>query len=155
MQLKMTEWDFSNIKVVEKQYEPLSEGKHILYIDSAKYNPEDVNMRIRFRSLTTDEASTFTYNIFRDNEPNNIAIGILNSLKHSLAGPDSGDGILMDCDIVHGIVKANVKMGKPWVNKEGVTVISPQIWHFEPVSQDEYDLVKESEEVIEQYTMKG
>ena len=60
----------------------------------------------------------------------------------------------MDCDIVHGIVKANVKMGKPWVNKEGVTVVSPQIWHFEPVTQDEYDLVKESEEVIEQYTMK-
>ena len=137
MQLKMTEWDFSNIKVVEKQYEPLSEGKHILYIDSATYDPEDVKMRIRFRSLTTDEASTFTYNIFRDNEPNNKAIGIL-----------------MDCDIVHGIVKANVKMGKPWVNKEGVTVVSPQIWHFEPVTQDEYDLVKESEEVIEQYTMK-
>lgn len=151
MQFKMTNWDLSNI-VVEQDV-PLSEGEHTLYIERANYDSNTTTMSIKFRSLSKEgEASMLSYTVFDNKgEPNKYSIGTLNSLKHALAGPDSGDGILFAGDIIHGVVKATVKMSKPYTKQDGSTVTYPNIYHFEPVTSEEYELIKMSEETIEQY----
>lgn len=157
MQLKMTDWDLSDFEV--KDLPALSEGEHLLYIESAMYLPEveendvPVNMKyvITFRSLTKEESSKLTFNLMRNKEPSRVVYGTLNSLKHALAGPESGKGVLAPNDIEKHIVRATVKMGKPWTGSDGVVRVTPNIYHFEPVSQDDYDIASACETVNPQY----
>lgn len=157
MQFKMTDWDLSNYEV--KDLPPLSEGEHLLYIESAMYLPEvdqtdtPINMKfvITFKSLTKEESSKLTFNLMRNKEPSTVVYGTLNSLKHALAGPESGKGILSPADMERHIVKATVKMSKPWKGNDGVERISPNIYHFDPVTIEEYEIADACEDVQPQY----
>ena len=157
MQLKMTDWDLSEFEV--KDLPPLSEGEHLLYIESAMYLPEvdqydnPINMKfvITFKSLTKEESSKLTFNLMRNKEPSKTVYGTLNSLKHALAGPDSGKGILSPNNMEKHVVRATVKMGKPWKGNDGVERITPNIYHFEPVSLEDYEIAGACEDVEQQY----
>ena len=157
MQLKMTEWELSNFEV--KELPPLSEGEHLLYIQSAMYLPEldkddcPVNQKfvITFKSLTKEESSKLTFNLMRNREVNRTTYGTLNSLKHALAGPESGKGLLSPGDMMKGVVRATVKIGKPWIGSDGVERTTPNIYHFEPVTMEDYDIASACEDVKDQY----
>ena len=157
MQLKMTDWELSDFEA--KELPPLSEGEHLLYIQSAMYLPDidqdgsPVNQKftITFKSLTKDESSKLTFTLMKNREINRNTYGTLNSLKHALAGPDSGKGILSPGNMEKHVVRATVKMGKPWTGNDGVERVSPNIYHFEPVTMEDYDIASACESVEEQY----
>lgn len=145
MQFKMTDWDFSKTVAVENV--PISEGTHLLYIENASYDGDQRTYSVTMRSVETDECSTFKYFMFnKDMSPNNRTIGTLNTLKKALTG--DGEGILFPNDIIHGVVKADVKMSKP--NDKGRCY--PNIYEFKPVTEKEYAKAEDYfENVIPQY----
>lgn len=151
MQLKIVEWEMDDFEV--KELPPLSEGEHILYIESASYLPDDVSQKFTFtfRSMTKDERSTMSFTLSKNGVVNEKIYNVLNSMKHALAGPDSGKGILSPPTVTHGLVKATVKMGKPWVGNDGQTRVSPGIWHFDPISIGDYEIISATEDCIQQY----
>lgn len=149
MQFKITNWDFSN--TVAKEEKPVSEGKHLFYIEGANYNGDQRTYSVTLRSVDTDECSEFRFFMFnKDMTPNNRSIGTLNSLKKALTGV--GDGVLYPTDTVHGVVRAEVKMSKP--NEKGN--VYPNIYRFDPVSESDYQKAEDYfGEVIEQYVERS
>ena len=151
MQLKIVEWELDDLEV--KTLPELSEGEHTLYIEEASYLPDEVYQKytFTFRSMTKDERSTITFFLSKNGIVSETTYGVLNSMKHALAGPDSGKGILSPPTVLHGLVKATVKMSKPYKGNDGQERIYRNIYHFEPVSESDYEIISASEECIPQY----
>lgn len=154
MQLKIIEWELDNMEV--KTLPELSEGEHTLYIEEASYLPDEVYQKytFTFRSMTKDERSTITFFLSKNGIVSETTYGVLNSMKHALAGPDSGKGILSPPTVLHGLVKATVKMSKPYKGNDGQERIYRNIYHFEPVSESEYEIISASEDCIPQYVVE-
>lgn len=154
MQLKIVEWELDNLEV--KTLPELSEGEHTLYIEEASYLPDEVYQKytFTFRSMTKDERSTITFFLSKNGIVSETTYGVLNSMKHALAGPDSGKGILSPPTVLHGLVKATVKMSKPYKGNDGQERIYRNIYHFEPVSESEYEIISASEDCIPQYVVE-
>lgn len=145
------EWDLSDIEI--KDLPELSEGEHILYIENVFYVPDD-NSRVftfTFRSISKDERSTMKFNLTKDGKDNPKVYGTLNSLKHALRGADSGKGILAPPNMMKGVVKATVKLSKPWEGNDGIVRTYPNIYHFDPVTIDELELAGAVVETVKQY----
>lgn len=151
MQLKIIEWELDNLEY--KALPELSEGTHILYIEEANYLPDDVYQRFTFtfRSMTKDERSTISFFLSKNGIISETTYGVLNSMKHALAGPNSGKGILSPPTVLHGLVKATVKLSKPYKGNDGQERVYRNIYHFEPVSESDYEIISASEECIPQY----
>ena len=154
MQLKIIEWELDNLEV--KALPELSEGDHILKIEEASYLPYDVYQRFTFtfRSMTKDERSTVSFFLSKNGIINESTYGTLNSMKHALAGPNSGKGILSPPTVLHGLVKATVKLSKPFKGNDGQERVYRNIYHFEPVSESDYEIISASEECIPQYVVE-
>lgn len=154
MQLKIIEWELDNLEV--KALPELSEGDHILYIEEASYLPDDVYQRFTFtfRSMTKDERSTISFFLSKNGIINENTYGTLNSMKHALAGPNSGKGILSPPTVLHGLVKATVKLSKPYKGNDGQERVYRNIYHFEPVSESDYEIISASEDCIPQYVVE-
>ena len=141
--MQFINWELSN--VVPKTEIPLGEGEHILFIESASYNPDENIYYIRFASLTNDEeVSTLKFFLrTQDNTAyNNAVVGTLNSLTHAVAGNDI-NGILAPADYEHMLVKATVKLSKP-KEYNGEMRQYPSIYEFKPVTRAEYEIAKDS-----------
>ena len=151
MQLKIIEWELDNLEY--KTLPELSEGEHILYIEEASYLPDDVYQRFTFtfRSMTKDERSTISFFLSKNGIISENTYGVLNSMKHALAGPKSGKGSLSPPTVLHGLVKATVKLSKPYKGNDGQERVYRNIYHFEPVSESDYEIISASEECIPQY----
>lgn len=154
MQLKIIEWELDDLEV--KALPELSEGTHILYIEEANYLPDEVYQRFTFtfRSMTKDERSTISFFLSKNGVISETTYGVLNSMKHALAGPNSGKGILSPPTVLHGLVKATVKLSKPYKGNDGQERVYRNIYHFEPVSESDYEIISASEECIPQYVVE-
>ena len=158
MKFETTEWEMSDIEI--NDLPDLTEGEHILYIEKAMYLPDDIDptteqaktrkFTFTFRSITKDERSTMNFNLTKNGVDNAKIYGTLNSLKHALRGEDSGKGILAPQNMEKGVVKATVKC-KPWEGNDGQVRIYPNIYHFEPVTIDEYELAGAVVQTVPQY----
>lgn len=146
------QWEFSNL--VPEEEIPLSEGEHVLYIEEASYNPETVIYSIKFKSMTVENESSVLKFYMKSKDSlsfNKATVGTLNSLTKSIDGPN-GKGVLAPTDVVHRLVKAEVKMSKP---KEygGELRQYPGIYEFKPVDKSTYDMMALSGiELENQYT---
>lgn len=158
MQLNMTEWDFSNVAITQPsgaktQYAPLDKGEQILFIDKAEYNSDSMTFKLLLRSVAEpNKSSWFSFFIMNKEKTglNDKHVGILNSLKKALGGPDNPkckEGFLSPEDCVHGLVCADV------VISEGYAY--PSIFHFQPIDESTYYTVLSKEEfadrLIQQY----
>lgn len=158
MQLNMTEWDFSKVAITQPsggktQFEPLDSGEQVLFIDKADYNSDTMTFKLLLRSVAEPTKSNwFSYFIMNKEktELNAKHVGILNSLKKALGGPDNpacAEGFLSPKDCINGLVTADV------VVSEGYTY--PSIFHFQPIDESTYYTVLAKEEfagrLIQQY----
>lgn len=142
------EWEFADAVAEENvKRDPLSIGVHHLHIDKAMYVPDTGIFSLTLRSLDKDECSEMRFYMFKkDGTKNNMAIHTMNTLKRALTG--TADGCLAPNRVENGIVLAEVKMGKPYVNGSGETVAYPQILDFEPVTADFFTMAAFSESTI-------
>lgn len=158
MNFSTLDWELGDIEINELP--ELSDGEHILYIEKAMYLPDDIDkdteqaktrrFTLILRSISKDERSTMNFNLTKNGVDNPKIYGTLNSLKHALRGPDSGKGILAPPNMEKGVVKATVKC-KPWEANNGEVRIYPNIYHFDPVTIDEYELASAVVETVAQY----
>lgn len=133
---KTTQWEYSDDDSTLEETRYMTPGIKYLLIEDASYNPDNAEYRLKVcNAEDMQEKATLIYWLNGMDSNGNIIKntqnrGTLHTLGTALAGVDIG--IPAPSDVVGGVVKADVKLGKP--NDKGIQY--PRVYKFEPVPED-------------------
>ena len=136
MPFKTTNWEFSDDDSTIEEIRYMTPGVKYLFIEDATYDPDNAEYRLKVCNAEDNtEKATLIYWLNTADQNGNIIKntqnrGTLHTLGSSLAGMDIG--VPAPVDVIGGVVKGEVKLGKP--NAKGVQY--PRVYKFEPVPED-------------------